>query len=129
MSKPPFPVVLLLLLISSTQSPAACASSFVCNLLKYTVGDQFAGNLESLLNDLADLGKYKPGENYYEKYDFRGSQVAYGRSKCSGSLTVDDCYSCLFKAVVAVKEWCYMAIGGQGELEECDLRYEQYEFV
>ncbi|PKU80539.1 antifungal protein ginkbilobin-like protein [Dendrobium catenatum] len=129
MSKPPFPVVLLLLLISSTQSPAACASSFVCNLVKYTVGDEFSGNVESLLYDLAELGQYEPGKNYYENYPFRGSQVAYGRSTCSGSLTVDDCYSCLLKAVVAVKNWCYMAIGGQVEVGECDLRYEQYDFV
>ncbi|KAI0510433.1 hypothetical protein KFK09_011035 [Dendrobium nobile] len=130
MPKPPFLALLLLLLISSTPFPTACARSFVCNLDKFFTYDPFAYSLAHLLDELVEFGSVEPGENFYHKtHDDNIGSPAYGRSSCSGSLTVHDCHSCLKLAVKAMKRWCHMAIGGQVELGECGLRYEQYEFV
>ncbi|PKU80538.1 antifungal protein ginkbilobin-like protein [Dendrobium catenatum] len=130
MPKPRFLAALLLLLISSTPFPAACASSSVCNLEKFIAYGIFAINLDHLFNDLVEFGSVKPGENYYHMiFDDVLGFPAYGRCSCSGSLTAHDCRSCLEWAVDLVTIWCKLAIGGQVELGDCGLRYEQYKFV
>ncbi|PKU80537.1 antifungal protein ginkbilobin-like protein [Dendrobium catenatum] len=128
MPKPPFLAALLLLLISSTPSPAACRSSFVCNLVNYTAGDPFSITLNLLFPDLVEGGSVQPGENYYNNYSYPFSP-AYGRSSCSGSLTPGICKFCLQSTVAALIIRCSMAVGGQARIDDCGIRYEQYEFL
>ncbi|KAI0510431.1 hypothetical protein KFK09_011033 [Dendrobium nobile] len=128
MPKPLFPVALLLLLISSAPSPAAGASSVLCNTSYYTAGDPFAISLAYVLSDLVVSGSARPGQDYYSISPYPNA-FAYGRSSCSGNLNTVNCSYCLRSAVGVVEKKCPMAIGGRVELGKCGVRYEQSPFV
>ncbi|KAH0461724.1 hypothetical protein IEQ34_009299 [Dendrobium chrysotoxum] len=128
MPKPLFPVALLLLLISSAPSPAAGASSVLCNDSYYTAGDPFAISLAYVLSDLVVSGSARPGQDYYNISPYPNA-FAYGRSSCSGNFTAGDCNHCLRSAVEVVNIRCPMAIGGRAALGNCGVRYEQRPFV
>ncbi|KAI0510435.1 hypothetical protein KFK09_011037 [Dendrobium nobile] len=128
MPKPPFPVALLVLLISSAPNTADGAISVLCNGNHYTAGDPFAISLAYVFSDLAVSGSARPGQDYYNISPYPNA-FAYGHSSCSGNLTAGDCSYCLRLGVGIVNISCPMAIGGRAALGDCGVRYEQYPFV
>lgn len=98
-----------------------------CSYSTYDLNDPYRITMKTVLIDLVQMTP-KMGYNYYEKSPWVGTPV-YGHGACNGVLSYVDCGQCMSTAFTNVLNICPYRIGGQVQLQDCRIRYENYSFV
>ncbi|KAF8019889.1 hypothetical protein BT93_G0548 [Corymbia citriodora subsp. variegata] len=107
-------------------APNTAVVSSSCNSRTYTAYSPYDFNLRQVLSYIT----YKTADSGYSAFtesDVNGDPC-YGHGACYGGLTHPDCTSCLKTAASNLWDGCPMRVGGQIQLQDCRIRYENYPF-
>ncbi|OWM78014.1 hypothetical protein CDL15_Pgr018583 [Punica granatum] len=122
-------VIMIVLLSVGWGYPDTKRIYFHCSDDSYEINASFNQSLSSILDDLVDQTP-KSGFNYYSSSSTDPDNVvAYGHGACNGELTIPDCHICMQQACFQILVDCEQKLGGQVQLKDCRLRYEDYPFV
>lgn len=85
--------------------------------------------MEAMEDVIADLetNTAHQGYDYYTQATI-GFETAYGHGACNGKLSHEDCDSCIVTASATIESFCAAKFGGQLQLVDCRIRYENYDF-
>lgn len=101
--------------------------SYECSNRLYDAGSTFSFTLETVLTDLK-IHTATAGYDYYGSSCPAGGSLVYGHGVCSESLSMADCNLCMNTAYWNVLNKCSLRMGAQMQLQDCRMRYEDYEF-
>ncbi|KAF8015296.1 hypothetical protein BT93_H0948 [Corymbia citriodora subsp. variegata] len=99
----------------------------LCNVDSYNPGDDFGSVCNTALDSLCtDTQSYS--YDFYATSTHLGT-ICYAHGACNRALSGGDCTSCLVSARNELALICHMRIGGQVQLQDCRIRYENYPFT
>lgn len=101
---------------------------FTCSNESYEPGDDFDHSLASVLDDVVNQTP-KSNYDYYGTSSLPNNAIAFGHGACSGDLYMLECQTCMKQAFFQIKVDCEQKKGGQVQLKDCRIRYEDYPFV
>lgn len=99
----------------------------LCNRNSYNPSDDFGSVCNTALDNVCtDTERY--GYDFYATTTHLGT-ICYAHGACNRALSGGDCTSCLDLARNELSLVCNMRIGGQVQLQDCRIRYENYPFT
>ncbi|QHO59129.1 plasmodesmata-located protein 7 isoform X1 [Arachis hypogaea] len=99
-----------------------------CTQQRYNPTSPYESNLNSLLGSLVNSATFSAYNNLTVLSSSQ-SAVAYGLYQCRGDLAMQDCASCVARAVSRAGELCPGACGGAVQLDGCFVKYDNVAFV
>ncbi|KAI6678556.1 hypothetical protein NL676_039352 [Syzygium grande] len=118
---------LLTLCTTVSGTPDTTMLNTICNGQQYFPLGPFTDTVNAALDDLS-ANTATHGYNYYSAVlDSTGPCWAHGA--CNGVLGPPDCTACINSARQQLFYQCTHAIGGQIQLQDCRVRYEDYSFT
>ncbi|PKI34228.1 hypothetical protein CRG98_045385 [Punica granatum] len=84
----------------------------------------------SVMYVVTDVGSHTSTEGYnYYNTSPSTIAIAFGHGACNGELSRTDCDLCMNHAVWTLLQDCVQSTGGQIQLQDCRIRYENHPFV
>ncbi|KAL2535378.1 Antifungal protein ginkbilobin-2 [Forsythia ovata] len=120
-------ISLLGLCYTVKSEPNTSVSGLTCNGNSYAEGDPFGNSVTYVLFDLMNVTPSQQGFDYRATSPY-STAVAYGHATCNQALSNNDCANCLISAKATLDSYCSGRIGGQTELVDCAMRFENYYF-
>ncbi|XP_073291596.1 antifungal protein ginkbilobin-like protein [Primulina huaijiensis] len=114
--------------VGSEPKPNTSVTTLICNGDTYPQGDPFDDSVAYVLADLMNVTPSQQGYNYYAVSPYPAG-VAYGHATCSLKLANSECANCLATARGTLSTTCGGHIGGQVEMVDCGMRFENYSFT
>ncbi|XP_061342901.1 plasmodesmata-located protein 7-like [Gastrolobium bilobum] len=99
-----------------------------CTQQRYNPNSPYESNLNSLLSSLINSATFSS----YNNFTVVGSSpndVVYGLYQCRGDLAMQDCASCVSRAVSRAGDLCPEACGGAVQLDGCFVKYDNATFL
>ncbi|KAF7849041.1 hypothetical protein BT93_L1312 [Corymbia citriodora subsp. variegata] len=118
----------LLLVFNFVQGdPDLTTVNKICNGNVYGSSDPYANSVSYVLEDMATVTANHPGYDYYTRSPY-AEATAYGHAVCNTALSFTDCATCVSYAKGYIVSACGMSMGVQLQLQDCRMRYENYQF-
>ena len=98
----------------------------ICNgdtATSWAYNDEVNDLLQDIVDSTSDFGF-----NYYSKEAQLLVKTSFGHGVCNGLLSPPDCKTCLGDAKQLILKYCPLSVGAQLQLQDCRIRYEDYEF-
>ncbi|KAL1559681.1 antifungal protein ginkbilobin-like protein [Salvia divinorum] len=113
-------------LLVAESTPNTSINEWRCNVDSYSPNEAYADNVEYVLADLMNVTP-NAGYDYYTQSPSK-TALCYGHATCSSALSYNDCADCLTASRASVKDICAAKIGGEVDMVDCTIRYENYSF-
>ncbi|KAL3725528.1 hypothetical protein ACJRO7_030539 [Eucalyptus globulus] len=107
--------------------PDTTLTSSVCNGNSYSPGDDFGSVCNAALASVC-TNTQSYNYDFYATTTHLGT-TCYAHGACNRALSGGDCTTCLVSARNELALICNMRIGGQLQLQDCRIRYENYPFT
>ncbi|XP_059075945.1 cysteine-rich receptor-like protein kinase 24 isoform X1 [Cryptomeria japonica] len=119
-------ILILIFLLSSCWFICECRWSSCNNETTYSYGGTYSRNLNQVINDLYRNTSDIPEFSTSSHGDYPDN--VYGLLQCVGNISVENCSECSKNAYRTVSENCSNDIGGEAWMDDCFLRYDNYDF-
>ncbi|KAH9302294.1 hypothetical protein KI387_013877, partial [Taxus chinensis] len=122
-----FSILLLLFLLSFPCVISDSIWSTCNNASTYTEGSTYSSNIHRVITDLV---RNTPQSSGFNTSSFGQSpNKVYGLLQCTGNISAEKCSTCSRQANKTLRVYCPNDIGGRVWMDDCFLRYENYNFI
>lgn len=124
-------VVALFLILSvavgTLGEPDTTMRKILCNKQSFSGNDAYKNSEGYVMSQLINVTPTTDDYDYYSSSS-NPTDNGYGHAACEGHLNSGDCMNCIWYAMGAWINGCFLRIGAQVQMVNCSLRYENYSF-